>query len=603
MTMLKGVADSIRSALDAKGFTTLTPVQLAVLEPERRGADLLVSAQTGAGKTVAFGLAIAQNLLSDQPVVGRAGAPRALVVAPTRELALQVERELTWLFADAGAVVASCVGGMDPRQERRALDRGVHVVVGTPGRLVDHISRGALALEAIEAVVLDEADEMLDLGFRDDLEYILGAAPTDRRTLLFSATVPKPIAQLAQTFQQNAVRVSTLAERAQHNDIRYRVAMVAQPDREAAVVNLLRYHAEKKALVFCATRAMVAQVAEDLGRRGFPVVALSGELSQRDRSQALQAMRDGAARVCVATDVAARGIDLPDLDLVIHAEPPANAETLLHRSGRTGRAGRKGDSVLIATPRAKKSVERALRGARVSADWGAPPSAAEVLARDDARLLADEALVAPVRDTEHEMVARLLAAHGPEQVAAAFLRGRRTALSAPEELRSVDIAAGARSQKTSRVDFEGGDWIALAIGRDQRADVRWLLPMLCNAGGLTKQEIGAIRIHQAETHVQLAPGVGARFMTAIGPSRRLEGGVRVAVLPGPPPQDAAPPAADNRSKGRVGAKRGVRPAVSTDGPPEPRARRAPPSKGARKPAKGSAKTPDKTAPRPKRARS
>ncbi|HET7409023.1 MAG TPA: DEAD/DEAH box helicase, partial [Paracoccaceae bacterium] len=404
MVEFPGVIPALAQALSARGYTDLTPVQQAVLEAEAGDRDLLVSAQTGSGKTVAFGLAIAGTLLAGADRFGRADAPLALVVAPTRELALQVRRELEWLYAPTGAVFASSVGGMDPRAERRALEHGAHIVTGTPGRLRDHIERGSLDMTALRAVVLDEADEMLDLGFREDLEFILGAAPAERRTLLFSATVPRAIAALAQRFQRGALRVAAAGEHRQHVDIEYRAYPVAPSDRENAIYNLLRYHDAESALVFCATRAAVSHMAARFTNRGFSVVSLSGELSQSERTHALQAMRDGRARVCVATDVAARGIDLPSLELVIHADLPTNRETLLHRSGRTGRAGRKGISALIVPHRARRRAESLLAAAGVSATWSAPPSPAEILAADDARILADPALSEPVTAEEEALV-------------------------------------------------------------------------------------------------------------------------------------------------------------------------------------------------------
>ena len=213
---------ALADALNKRGYETLTPVQSAVLAPELAEADLLVSAQTGSGKTVGFGLAIADSLLGNLEEFGRANKPLALVIAPTRELALQVKRELQWLYAEARATMASCVGGMDMRDERRSLDRGAHIVVATPGRLRDHIARGSIDLSEIRAVILDEADEMLDLGFKEDLEFILSHAPEIRRTLMFSATVPKSIAHLAKSYQKDSVRVSTFAEKSQHRDIEYR---------------------------------------------------------------------------------------------------------------------------------------------------------------------------------------------------------------------------------------------------------------------------------------------------------------------------------------------------------------------------------------------
>lgn len=191
------IAEPLAEALAQKGYETLTPVQEAVMDPELVDADLLVSAQTGSGKTVAFGLALSASLLAGETRLPKADLPLALIITPTRELALQVTRELQWLYEPAGGRIISCIGGMDARDERRALGRGAHIVVGTPGRLNDHIRRGSLDMNELQTLVLDEADEMLDMGFREELEFILGAAPEERRTLMFSATVSKGIAKLA----------------------------------------------------------------------------------------------------------------------------------------------------------------------------------------------------------------------------------------------------------------------------------------------------------------------------------------------------------------------------------------------------------------------
>ena len=317
----------LAEALSARGYAAPTPVQAAVLEPEAAGRDMIVSAQTGSGKTVAFGLAIAPQLLGEEGAMPPARAPLALAIAPTRELALQVSRELAWLYEKAGARIATCVGGMDASSERRALSRGAHIVVGTPGRLRDHIERGALDLGALKAVILDEADEMLDMGFREDLEQILDATPEGRRTLLFSATMPKPIVALAKRYQRDALRISTVGEDRGHGDISYQAVTVAPADIENAVVNLLRLYEAESAMLFCATRDNVRHLHASLVERGFAAVALSGEHSQNERNAAMQALRDKRARVCVATDVAARGIDLPSLSLVVHVELPRDAET------------------------------------------------------------------------------------------------------------------------------------------------------------------------------------------------------------------------------------------------------------------------------------
>lgn len=517
------VKKALQDALDARGYDTLTPVQEAVLNPGYVGADLLVSAQTGSGKTLGFGLAIAPTILEGE-TFGAAGAPLALVIAPTRELAMQVKRELAWLYAQAGVVMASTVGGMDMRDERRALERGAHIVVATPGRLRDHIMRNSIDLSQCRAVVLDEADEMLDLGFREDLEFILGEAPEDRQTLLFSATVPPQIAKLAKSYQRDAIRVVTKSESSQHADIAYRAMLVNDRDTDNAVINTLRFYEAPNAIVFANTRAMVNRLTTRLSNRGFQVVALSGELSQTERTHALQAMRDGRAQVCVATDVAARGIDLPNLDLVVHAELPSNHETLLHRSGRTGRAGRKGVSALIVTPKVRKKAERILGMAKLKSEWGSAPSADEVLARDEDRMFADPSWDVPVEESEASVVSRLVAEKTPEQIAVAYLRMFREQHTAPEDLSDPN------EKRAPREEFGPSVWFAVSGGRAAEAEPRRILPMICGAGDLSKEDVGAIRIQQDHSLVQIRESSVARLLNAVGPEMELEKGVTLTKL-------------------------------------------------------------------------
>ena len=525
------VATPLRHALAAKGYEALTAVQAAVLADGVAGRDVLVSAQTGSGKTVAFGLAIAPELLAGNERLLYADVPGALIIAPTRELALQVARELDWLYAEAGAKIATCVGGMDYRTEKRALERGAHIVVGTPGRLRDHIERRSLDLSGLRAAVLDEADEMLDLGFREDLEFILGAAPVERRTLMFSATVPKEIAALAEDFQRDALRIVAQGEAKQHVDIEYRALSVAVRDREHAIFNLLRFYEARTALVFCKTRANVSHLMARMGNRGFQVVALSGELSQQERTHALQALRDGRARVCIATDVAARGIDLPGLELVIHADLPSNSDTLLHRSGRTGRAGRKGVSALIVAPSEFKKAQRLLQGAKVVAEWGSAPSADDVVAKDDMRMLEHPALVAGMGD-DGVMVASLLERFGAEAVAAGFVRMWREGRSAPEVL-SDAVGPVSSAPPRERSEFGASVWFSVSVGRSGRAEARWLLPKICDAGSIAKDGIGAIRVQEEVTFVQIGAAVADRF----GQMMELDKGVIMERLVGEPSMD------------------------------------------------------------------
>uniref|UniRef100_UPI001FE45539 DEAD/DEAH box helicase n=1 Tax=Ancylobacter sonchi TaxID=1937790 RepID=UPI001FE45539 len=528
---------ALARALAERDYNNPTPVQLAVLAPEASGRDLLVSAQTGSGKTVAYGLAMAETLLGTEERFNVASAPQALVVAPTRELALQVQREFAWLYAETGARVVSCVGGMDPRAEQRLLNQGAHIVVGTPGRLRDHLERGRLDLSALRVAVLDEADEMLDLGFREDLEFILDATPPERQSLLFSATMPRGITTLAKNYQRDALRIEVATAEGGHADIEYRTIRVAPTETDHAVVNVLRFYDTPTAIVFCNTREAVRRLHAMLQERQFSAVALSGELSQSERNHALQALRDGRARVCVATDVAARGIDLPNLGLVIHADLPNDAESLQHRSGRTGRAGRKGVSALLVPPFRRRRTEDLMRGIGVVPAWSGPPTAEEIRRLDHERMLLDPVLTDDPGEEDVAAAQTLLAAHSAEHIAAALVRLYRAGLPAPEEVADPGEPRNVRDRGTQR-DFggpagEGGSaWFRLNIGRRNNADPRWLLPLICRRGNVTRKDIGAIRIFDEETAFEVGLAAADRFGKAV---RKAEGAdVVIEPLPGGP---------------------------------------------------------------------
>jgi ATP-dependent RNA helicase DeaD len=536
----------IDRALVERNYNEPTPVQTAVLA-ENAGGDILVSAQTGSGKTVAYGLAIAQNLLGGNDRFERGAKPLALVVAPTRELALQVQRELTWLYQYTGARVVSCVGGMDPRREQRELADGAHIVVGTPGRLCDHLRRNRLDVSELKAVVLDEADEMLDLGFREDLEFILKTTPAERRTLLFSATLPRGIVALAKQYQKNALRIEVDAGEGGHADIEYRAIRVAVHDVEHAVVNVLRFYESPGAIVFCNTRNAVNHLQAALLERGFSVVALSGELSQNERTHALQSLRDGRSRICVATDVAARGIDLPNLGLVIHADLPNDPEVLQHRSGRTGRAGRKGVSVILVPPSRRRRAEMMLRQASIDAVWGTAPQAEEIRKLDQQRMMQDSLFTEEPTEDDLILARALLAERTPEAIASALARLYRARLPAPEDIldpgqdnfrdRFADrgndrgrgrdsrsqrgddnFAPAARSERKPRAreSLPGGSvWFRVSAGKQKKAEARWLLPMICRRGGVNKDEIGAIRIYEDHSEFEIAKDAVDTFTTKI----------------------------------------------------------------------------------------
>jgi ATP-dependent RNA helicase DeaD len=552
--------ERLAQALAERGYAEPTPVQAAVLDPATAGRDLLVSAQTGSGKTVAFGLAIAEQVLEG----GRSPKPLALVIAPTRELAMQVREELAWLYGGTGARVIACVGGTDVRADRRALSQGAEIVVGTPGRLRDHLERASLDLSQLRAAVLDEADEMLDMGFRDDLEAILEGAPEARRTLMFSATVPREIVALAASYQRGALRIAATAEGERHGDIAYRAMLVGPREAEAAVVNALRWYEAGGALVFCNTREQVNRLHGSLVERGFSAVALSGELTQAERNRALQSLRDRRARVCVATDVAARGIDLPDLGLVIHAELPRDKETLQHRSGRTGRAGRKGVAVLLVAPARRRLAERLLSNARIQAEWSNPPSAEDVRAKDRERLAvqARTAVDAVAEEDDLELARALLAEKSPEQVAAALFQALRSSLPAPEELSSLPPPA-------PRAPREGGGegvWFRLSIGRHDQADPRWILPFICRRGDLTRRDVGRIEVMDRETRVEIAPWAAARFAASAQTVTNDEDDrIRIEPMAHAPAPVRGPP----REAPRETPREGTRAPREHRGPPRP----------------------------------
>jgi ATP-dependent RNA helicase DeaD len=525
---------ALARALAEHNYQKPTAVQAAVLRPDAEGRDILVSAQTGSGKTVAFGLAMGAELIGAGDKVPDSTAPLALVIAPTRELALQVARELQWLYQYAGARIISCVGGMDQRAERRALQQGAHIVVGTPGRLRDHIERHAFDASRLAAVVLDEADEMLDMGFREDLEFILDATPETRRTLMFSATMPKSIAALAKKYQRNALRIEAAGEAASHADIEYRAVRVDPRETEKAVVNLLRFYDSPTAIVFCNTRDSVRHLQAILQERGFSAALLSGELGQHERNLSMQALRDGRARVCVATDVAARGLDLPTVGLVIHADLPHDSEVLQHRSGRTGRAGRKGVSVLLVPPKARRRAENLISQAHVEVEWGAPPTAEEIKQLDRRRILQDAVLAEDSNEDDGELANLLLSELGPDKIAAALARILRARLPTAEEVADPGFEPerrGARefppgkSAKAHKEPMPGAIWFRLDIGRSKNADPKWLLPMLCRKGGVTRADIGAIRIFPNETNVEIASGAAGAFLQ----NMRRPGGDRIGV--------------------------------------------------------------------------
>ncbi len=577
-----GLPLALSEAIAARGYEEAMPVQVAVLDEAHRDRDLLVSSQTGSGKTLAFGTLLARTLVPAAEAAGKgepagdapAAAPKktatykpagrlptGLVIAPTRELANQVRTELAWLLARAKIHVAAFTGGSDLRQDLKKLHSGVDIVVGTPGRLCDLLSRGALKLEAVQTAVLDEADEMLDMGFHEDLKTLLDAAAARTRTHMFSATLPKPILSLAANYQKHAVRLDArkLGESADgsHEDIRHVTHLIAIGDRTAAVVNVLRQNADQRAIVFGTTRDGVADLHRELVRQGFRAVVLSGDRAQAERNRALSALREGEAQVLVATNVAARGLDLPEVDLVVHADLPLNTEALTHRSGRTGRAGRKGTSVLIANLAERRKAERLLAGARVTYTWTAAPGAAEIASEGEKRL--EAALLTAAEENREASVyvlavAERLGKHIKKDALIHLLLERELAnVPKGEKLKPVDLKVVARDNfrptgpPPDREEFaRDAVRFRINLGADSRAEPGWLLPLICRRGGVTRREIGAIRVVSAGfSEFEIAGHAATDFALAAAQADPRAPHVRVERVQG---FSGAPPSAHARRR-------------------------------------------------------
>jgi ATP-dependent RNA helicase DeaD len=526
----------LSSALKDRGFTALTAIQGAVLNPAVAGRDLRLSSKTGSGKTVAIGLVVAARLTELPPAPRHkksVACPRALVVAPTRELAAQLGRELDWLYKPLRARLAVVTGGTSMGGDFRTLAACPHVLVGTPGRLVDHIQRGSLDLSAVRAVVLDEADEMLDMGFRDALELILQHTPAERATHLVSATFPRAVLQLANRYQRDAVLVEGSPAGAPNQDIAHVGLAVQERDKLSALVNVLLASERTRTLVFARTRAGTAALASELTQSGFSAAALSGDMGQRERTATLEAFRTGAVGVLVATDVAARGLDIEDIARVIHFDLPENDEVFTHRSGRTARAGNKGTSIVLVPSSGRGRVQSMMRRLGVALDWQPVPTPEHIRRAADARLLAEITAGAPASTEARSLAATLLQAHDAVDLVAALLaRSNHRGPCEPRQVRDVDRANNVRERAQPK------GWPQRGQGRDRRPQPRavrsftrfhvtWgashganpsrLLAMVCRRGKIDSNQVGAIKIADFSAVVEVASDVANAFAAAAQP--------------------------------------------------------------------------------------
>ena len=350
-------------ALTALGYEEPTPIQAQAIPPLLEGRDLVGQAATGTGKTAAFALPLLQSLTPG----GKGSPPRALVLAPTRELAIQVAEAVTTYGRPIGARVLAVYGGQPIGGQLRALERGVDVVVATPGRALDHLKRGTLVLDDLQVVVLDEADEMFDMGFADELEAILSQCPSDRQTVLFSATMPSKIDRMARKHLRNPVRIAIERPLTAAGDaplVRHVAHLVARFHKPAALARVLDMESPAAAIIFCRTREEVDELSEALNARGYRAEPLHGGMSQEQRDRVMNRLRGGTADLLVATDVAARGLDVDHLTHVVNYNVPAAPESFVHRTGRVGRAGREGVAITLVEPREQgllQAIERVTR--------------------------------------------------------------------------------------------------------------------------------------------------------------------------------------------------------------------------------------------------
>lgn len=508
----------LAAAVADRGFTIPTPVQEKVLGDENALlGDLIVQAKTGSGKTLAFALPLLNEM--DQ----QEREPRVLVLSPTRELALQTAREFEWLAAGLKIRIASLVGGMDMESQLRRLKEGAAVVVGTPGRALDHLKRGTLKTQSIHTVILDEGDHMLDMGFREELEAILEALKGRERTWLFSATMPEEVVRLSNRYLSSPRWISLVGDEANHEDIAHRAYLIPSGRRVESLVNVLLWEAPDRALVFCPTRIETAEVAERLQGAGFSALPLHGDMGQKERNTALGAFRAGRVRILVSTDVAARGIDVEGISHVIQLGLPGTLDNYVHRSGRTGRAGNEGLSVSLLTPRDARTLKSLLRGHTLSIEWLSVPDAQEIKLLERGRLdrelaESEELPQEPYLEWAGEILARSEAPEVVARLLERFFAQRSSGFALRRELdremeaderrrptRREGTSSTFRRQGTSPRDRDSSPMTPLRLerGRADGLEVGALLGILCRALGVDRREIGNIRLRDHYADVEL----------------------------------------------------------------------------------------------------
>ncbi len=499
-----GLSEAILAALREVGYETATPIQTATIPPLLAGRDVVGLAQTGTGKTAAFALPILDRLDLDQK------PPQALVLAPTRELALQVcEAFERYAAGSPGIRVLPVYGGQGYGVQLNALRRGVHVVVGTPGRIMDHLERGTLDLSHLRFLVLDEADEMLNMGFAEDVETILAKTPAEKNVALFSATLPKQIRRLATKYLRDPLEITVANTKTTAPNITQRYLVVSYPQKVDALTRILEVEDFEAILVFVRTKNETETLAEKLRARGFSAMAINGDVPQAQRERTVNELKSGGLDILVATDVAARGLDVERISHVVNFDIPTDTESYVHRIGRTGRAGRSGDAISFVTPRERRLLNSIERATRQSLTAMQLPTVEDINTSRLARF--DDAITQALESEDlgffREVVAHYVRHNDvPEaDVAAALalvLQGDEPLLLA-DEPDAVRAPADRRGPTAERATYR------ISVGRRQKAQPGQIVGALANEGGLRRSDFGHIDIRADHSLVELPANLPA----------------------------------------------------------------------------------------------
>ncbi len=511
-----GLAAPIVAALGALGYEEPTPIQRETIPPLIAGRDLLGQAATGTGKTAAFALPILQRIVNE----GKAGSngPVALVLVPTRELAMQVSEAIHRYGKPLGVRVLPVYGGQPIGRQLHAMRAGIDVVVATPGRALDHLRRGSLQMGAIKVVVLDEADEMLDMGFAEDIEAVLSEAPPERQTVLFSATMPPRIEAIAKRNQRDPMRIKIAKAPTRAGEVaqvRQQAYMVKREMKISSLGRVLDLESPTAAIIFCRSRIEVDELAETLNARGYQAEGLHGGMSQEQRDRVMKRLRAGTTQLLVATDVAARGLDVEHLTHVVNYDLPAAAESYVHRIGRVGRAGREGVAITFVEPREQHLLRNIERLLKHKIEVARVPTVADLKARrlELTRSALQEALVGE-EDNEHYRVVvdALSSEFDPVEIAMAAVRlFHEATVGDSEDEESGGSAKGDQERESAPRPRSGDrerepDMAKLYIAAGRLAGIRPqdLVGAIANEAGVSGKSIGAIQITDRFSLVDVA---------------------------------------------------------------------------------------------------